>query len=86
MFSEFVFKLDLSNNFESVLSFSDNLRGFPASCKTLFPFLPCDGNSHHKYSITDNRNEGFSRHMYIRRHSTLLACDGLFHYSKTYHI
>lgn len=27
------------------MSFSDNLRGFPASCEILFPILSCDGNS-----------------------------------------
>lgn len=28
-----------------LLFVSDNLRGVPASCKTLFPILSCDGNS-----------------------------------------
>lgn len=86
MFSEFVFKLDFSNNFESVLSFSDNLGGFPASCKTLFPILPCDGNVTTKYFVIDNRNERFSHHVYTVYVDILLYGYVMVHFITAGHI
>lgn len=60
---------------------------FLPAAKHYFQFCPVMETVTTKYSITDrNRNEGFSYRVYICRHSTLWACDGPFHYSRSHHM